>query len=254
VVCGAPTPQDGGMSNALDHSHPTSTSTWSLRVGRWIAVATALLTVITFALAITAIPDAGPHCAKDCVEYPFTSQRIVDQFPGDYLWMVPAMLLMLAFVALFAAVHEHAPAARRLASLVGLIVAALASGVLLIDYFVQVTVLQPSLQKEQLDGWSMLTQYNPNGVFIALEELGYILMAIALACLAFVFDRHTRIDRALRWTFTLALAVMVVAFAIVSARHGIDRQDLFEVPAISIAWLETLVGSILLAVRFRRDA
>ena len=76
-------------------------------------------------------------------------------------------------VALVAAVHEWAPAERRVSSLLGLCLVVVAAAVLLIDYFVQATVLQPSLVKGQLDGWALLTQYNPNGVFIALEELGY---------------------------------------------------------------------------------
>jgi hypothetical protein len=224
------------------------------RAAWWLGLATAALTVITFAFAITAIPNAGPHCTSDCSRYPFTDESIAQQFPGDYYWMVPAMLLMLVFIALVATVHELAPLAQRLWSRIGLVGAALASGVLLVDYFVQITVLQPSLEKGYLDGWSMLTQYNPNGVFIALEELGYLLVVLALACLVPVFAERTRIDRALRWTFLLALAASVVAFAVVSAQHGIDRQDRFEVPVISIAWLAMLVGGVLVALRGRRDA
>jgi hypothetical protein len=71
------------------------------RFGFWIALVTSVLTVITFALALTAIPNDVP--------YPFTSDVIVEQWPGDYLWMYPAMLLMLLFVALVASVHEYAP-------------------------------------------------------------------------------------------------------------------------------------------------
>jgi hypothetical protein len=44
-------------------------------VGFWIALATAALTVVTFALAMTALPDDVP--------YVFTSQVIADQWPGD---------------------------------------------------------------------------------------------------------------------------------------------------------------------------
>jgi hypothetical protein len=79
------------------------------RFGFSIAVATVGLTVLTFALALTAIPNDVP--------YPFTSEEIADQWPGDYLWMYPAMLLMLLFVALVAAIHEYAPPARKLFTL-----------------------------------------------------------------------------------------------------------------------------------------
>src|SRR5215207_2961810 len=86
------------------------------RFGFWIALVTSVLTVITFALALTAIPNDVP--------YPFTSDVIVEQWPGDYLWMY-----------LVASVHEYALPARKVYSLLGLCVAIVAAGVLLIDYF-----------------------------------------------------------------------------------------------------------------------
>ena len=137
------------------------------------------VTVVTFPLALMAGPDDTP--------YPFTSDVIAAQWPGDYLWMYPAMLLMLVFVVVLAAVHEYAPADRKIFSLVSVCLASIAAAVLLITYFIQVKVMQPSLEMGQLDGWPMLTMYNPNGVFIALEELGYLLMSLALAVLAPVF-------------------------------------------------------------------
>ena len=84
--------------------------------------------------------------------------------------MYPAMLLMLLFVVFVACVHEHAPPARNIFSLVALCLAVIAAAVLLVNYFVQVTVMPPSLEKGQVDGFAMLTMYNPDGVFIALEE------------------------------------------------------------------------------------
>jgi hypothetical protein len=165
--------------------------------------------------------------------------------------MYPAMLLMLLFVALVASVHEYAPA-RKVYSLLGLCVAIVAAAVLLIDYFIQVTVMQPSLEKGQLDGWAMLTQYNPNGVFIALEELGYLLMSLVFLCLAPVFVQKDRLERAIRWLLALSFAATVVALIVVSASRGIDRGDLFEIIVISIVWLTLIVAGPLLAVVFRR--
>ena len=131
------------------------------------------------------------------------------------------MLLMLLFVALVAAIHEYAPPAREIYSLLGLCVAVIAAAVLLIDYYIQVTVLQPSLEKGQLDGWAMLTQYNPNGVFIALEEIGYLLMSLVLLCLAPVFGRKDRIERALRWLFTVSFAQPILSL---DRRLGVQRH------------------------------
>ena len=125
--------------------------------------------------------------------------------------MYPAMLLMLLFVAFTAAVHEYAPPTRKFFSRLGLCLASVAAAVLLIDYFIQVTVMQPSLEKGQLDGWAMWTQYNPNGVFIALEELGYLPMSAALACVAPVFTQRNKVERTIRWLFVLSLVTVVCA-------------------------------------------
>ena len=215
-------------------------------VGSSIALTTAGVTVVTFALALTALPNDVP--------YPFASDVIADQWPGDYLWMFPAMLLVLLFVALVASVHEYAPPPRKIFSRFGLCLAILAASVLLIDYFIQVTVMQPSLDKNQLDGWAILTQYNPNGVFIALEELGYLLMSLALACLAPIFEQRNKIERTIRWLFVLSFATVLAALIAVSAANGIDRGDHFEISVISIVWLTLIIAGPLIAVVLRRAA
>jgi ammonia channel protein AmtB len=114
--------------------------------------------------------------------------------------------------------------------------------------------MQPSLQKGQLDGWAMLTQYNPNGVFIALEELGYLLMSMALLCLAPVFSGSSRRERILRWLFVLSFATAVAALVVVSILRGIDRGDIFEIAVICTVWLTLIVSTPLMALTFRPDA
>jgi hypothetical protein len=215
------------------------------RSGFVIAVLVASLTTITFALAMTALPNKVP--------YPFTTPVIEEQWPGDYLWMYPAMVLMLLFVALVAAVHVWAPPATKRFSLVGLCLAVVAAAVLLIDYYVQTRVLQVSLEKGQLDGWAMLTQYNPDGVFIALEELGYLLMSFVFLCLGSAFGAKNGTERALRWLLRGSFALTVLALVSVSAAKGIDRGDTFEIIVISVVWLTLIAAASLMAVVFRRD-
>jgi len=224
------------------------------RFGFWAALATPILTIVTFGFAITAIPNSGRGCQTDCATYPFAGDLVASQFPGDYLWMLPAMALMLLFVALIAAVHQFAPASRQMFSMVGLCLAVVAATVLLIDYFIQFTVMQPSLEKGQLEGWALFTQYNPNGVFLALEELGFLLMSIVFLAIAPVFDGATRVDRALRWILVGSFVATVVALVAVSVSFGLDRQDTFEIAVISIVWLTLLLAGPLMAVMFRRPA
>ena len=214
------------------------------RFGFWTAITTAVLTIITFALAITALPNK--------VEYPFTSEEIIAQWPGDYYWMFPAMVLMVLFVALTAAVHELAGADRAVFSRLALGLAVIASAVLLIDYYVQAAVMQVNLEKGQLDGWPILTQYNPNGLFIALEELGYILMCLVFLCLVPVFTERTGVDRGICWLFLASFATMAVSFVLVSVGMGMDRADVFEIIVISITWLTLVAAGPLLAFRFHR--
>ena len=215
------------------------------RFGFWIAIATSATTVLTFVLALTALPDKVP--------YPFTSDIIADQWPGDYFWMFPAMVLMVLFVALVAVLHVHAAPERNVFSLLALGLAVIAAAVLLIDYYIQVTVMQLSLEKGQLDGWAMLTQYNPNGVFLALEELGYLLMSLVFLSLVPIFVRGSGVARAIRWLFLISFALTILSLIVVSVVLGIDRSDVFEIAVISIVWLTLIGAGPLLAVMFRRD-
>lgn len=101
------------------------------RFGFIVALCTAGLTVVTFALALTALPNDVP--------YPFTGDVIAEQWPGDYLWMPPAMLLMLMFLAFVATLHRYASPARDIFSLLALCIAVVAAAVLLMNYFIQAT-------------------------------------------------------------------------------------------------------------------
>jgi hypothetical protein len=223
---------------------PTRRDASGFRFGFWIALATSGTTVVTFALALTALPDKVP--------YPFTSEVIARQWPGDYYWMFPAMLLMLVFVALLAAVHESAAPEGRLYSRLAFGVGAIAASVLLIDYYIQATVMPISLEKGQLEGWAMLTQYNPNGAFIALEELGYLLMSVVFLCLVPVFRGGSHAERGVRWLFLLSFGSAVLSLVVVSAVRGIDRADVFEIAIITIVWLTLIVGGLLLSRIYRR--
>ena len=47
--------------------------------------------------------------------------------------------------------------------------------------------MQPSILLGETEGFALLTQYNPHGVFIALEDLGYFLMGMAFVFLGALF-------------------------------------------------------------------
>jgi hypothetical protein len=111
----------------------TSTATAN-RVGLYSAILTALMTAVTFGLAITALPNAGAGCQVDCVEYPYLDT--LSEFPGDYLWMPQAMILLVLYVVLVSSIHAQAAPRKKVYAQIGFSFALLSAGVLLGDYFV----------------------------------------------------------------------------------------------------------------------
>jgi hypothetical protein len=154
----------------------------SNRVGLYLAILTAVMTAVTFGLAITAIPNSGAGCRVDCVEYPYLDT--LSEFPRDYLWMPSAMVLVVLYVVLVSSIHVHASQQKKVYGQIGLSFALIAAGVLLGDYFVQLSVVPISLMNGRPEGIALLTQYNPYGTFIVLEELGYLLMGLSFVFLA----------------------------------------------------------------------
>jgi len=68
--------------------------------------------------------------------------------------------------------------------MIGLSFAIVSVVLLLSDYYIQIAVIKPSLINGETEGIAILSQYNPHGIFIALEEIGYITMILALFSIA----------------------------------------------------------------------
>ncbi|TAK01297.1 MAG: hypothetical protein EPO36_06000 [Chloroflexota bacterium] len=220
------------------------------RTGFWAAILTVIVTA-TFAVAGISTPArSGPFCGPTtwaCIPVPYTD---VAQFiPGDYLWLIPGLLLVPVFVVLAAAIHAYAPESRRIFSSIGLAFATAFAVVIGADYFVQLTVVIPSLQAGETDGLSLLTQYNPHGLFIAGEALGYLAMSLALLFAAPVFAGG-RVERAIRWLFVGGFVLAVAALV----WFWIVGGDLiaFEVSVLSINWIVLIAAGVLLSLVFRR--
>jgi hypothetical protein len=219
-------------------------------VGFYSAVLTTLLTLVTFVIAILTPPLGGPYCAGGCYSYPYSD--IAERFPRDYLWMYPAMLLTLAYYVLMVSIHYFAPSDRKLFSHIGLSFALISTATFIIDYFLQVSVIQPSLVLGETDGIALLSQFNAHGIFIVLEEIGFFMMSLSMICMAPVFVGKTRTETAIRWLFSTCFVLTSVAFILYSVFYGIQREYRFEVAAISINWLTLIVSGILLSIVFRR--
>ena len=155
-------------------------------------------------------------------------------------------------MVLVSSIHAYASPQKKVYAQIGLSFALIAAGVLLGDYFVQFSVVPISLMKEQTEGIALLTQYNPYGVFIVLEELGYLLMSLSFLFLAPVFADGGRLASAVRWVFVGGFVLTVVFLAAISAIYGLERMDRFEIAAISVDWLVLVINGVLLGFLFRR--
>jgi hypothetical protein len=221
------------------------------RFGFWTAVFMSAITLATFAAAIATPPRSGPFCTlSSCVTAPYTD--VAAFFPRDYLWMYPALLLAAVFVVFMACIHHYAASDKKLFSLIGLSFAIIAAALIMIDYFIQLTVMQPSLLKGETDGLSLLSQYNPHGIFIALEALGYIMMSVAFLFAAAVFAGRDWVERTLRWLFVAGFVLAVGSFVVLSLVYGHDLEYRFEVLVISIDYIVLIVSAILVSLVFKR--
>lgn len=223
----------------------------SNQVGLYSSVLTALLTIVTFGFAITAIPISGANCREGCIEYPYLNT--VSQYPKDYRWMIPAIILMLLYVVWMVSIHAYAAQSRKIFAQIGLSFAIMSALILISDYFIQFSVVPISLMNGETEGITLLTQYNAHGIFIVLEELGYLLMSLSFVFIAPVFSNNNRLENSVRWVFLIGFILAFLALAIFSGMYGLDRQDRFEVTIISIDWLVLIVNGILLSRIFKKQ-
>ncbi|MDY0295751.1 MAG: hypothetical protein RB296_00330 [Acidobacteriota bacterium] len=219
-------------------------------MGFYAALLTAILGVVTFGLAMTAVPDSGAFCPGDCFTWPYLDT--LSEYPGDYLWMPAAILFLLAFAVFMTVLHGAAEAGRKMFSRAGPAFGLMAVLILVMNYFVQFTVVPASLMNGQTGGISLLTQYNPHGIFIALEELGYLLLALAFAFFAPAVPGRNRIAKTMRRVFALGAVLSFLSLAVILVVYGHDRLDRFEVAVITIIWLALIINTVLATLLWRR--
>jgi len=219
-------------------------------LGFWIALATAIVAVISFALAVTTAPISGPFCQSGCVTYPYAN--VAAYVPHDYIWMYPGILLTPLFLILMACIHYYSADDKKIFSLIGLSFAVMCAAAITMDYFIQLSVIQPSLLKGETEGLALFSQYNPHGIFIALEDLGYLLMSLAFLCVGVIFAGARKLERAIRCVFIGSAVLSIATFILLSLIYGQNLEYRFEVAVITINWLTLIVGGVLLGVLFWR--
>jgi hypothetical protein len=167
--------------------------------------------------------------------------------------MPSAMMLVVVYVILVVCIRAYAAQNKKMCSQIGLSFALIAAGILLSDYYIQFSVVPISLVNQETDGIALLTQYNAHGIFIVLEELGYLLMSLSFVFLAPVFANIGRLGSAVRWFFIAGFILTMVFLAVISINYGQAREDRFEIAVISIDWLVSVINGVLLSLLFRRQ-
>ena len=214
------------------------------RLGFWLPVLTALMAVVSLAMAVTTPPRSGPYCQGGCVGYPYTD--VAAFVPRDYLWMYPALVLTLLTVVLVAWIHYRLASRRGLLSPVAVAFTTMGAAVLVVDYATQLSFIQPALDLGETEGLSPWSQYNPHGIFIALENVGYALINIAFILVGLAMTgMPSRLWRAAGWVFVAggALTLTLLVFYSVYYRARLDYR--FEVAAIGITWLVLIAAPLL---------
>ena len=222
----------------------------TLKFGIYSSLSLTILTVITFGFAMTAIPPSGPYCPDNCMSYPFPD--ILSYYPRDYYWMYLAVFQLFAYIIFVVTNHYIAPLEKKLYSFISIAFALISTTVLLIAYFTQFAVIPISVMKGETDGIALLTQYNGHGIFIALEELGYIAMSISFLFLAPVFSFKSRIEKSISIILIIQFVLTLFSFVFYAIKFGIDRSYRFEVATISINWILIIVIGILTSLYLKK--
>jgi hypothetical protein len=238
---------DAGRQAVATAGPESTLSAIVCRLGLWAAILTVVLSATALTIGFVTPARGGPFCPSDCLAYPYVDAGSF--FPGDYIWIVPAFLLVPTFVVLMACIDAYAAKGRKLFGRLGLSFALVYAPIVAIDYFIQFTVVAPSLRSGQTEGLSLFTMYNPHGLFVALESLGYLAMAVAFLFAAPVFEGG-RVERSIRWIFVAGF-VLAVGMFLGLYFAGSDIVG-FEVAVLSIDWIVLIVTGVLLAVVFRR--
>lgn len=223
----------------------------NLIFSKYNALVLSILTIITFSIAMASPPIAGAYCRKDCIEYPYFD--IIDRFPRDYYWMFPAILLTMTYMVWTYTLHARADLSRKLFSNISIGFAISASVILILNYFVQINVIQASLLNGEKEAIPLWTQYNENGLFIAFEEIGYLFMSIGFLFSAFSFSKAIKQERRIQIILILSCVLSLISLLYICISFGHLKGYLFEVVIISINWLTLIICGFLSMRLFKKE-
>ena len=221
------------------------------RTGKWVSLCTSVMVLISFSFAILTTPKSGPNCTSSCVSYPYTD--IAKFFPFDYIWMTLMSIAILIYLLLFTVIHYNTSSSKKIFSQFAMNFAILTSLTLVLNYLVQILVIQASVKNNEYEGMVLLTQYNPHGIFIALEVIGYLFMAISFAFLVPAIEGKTKEEKWIRITLILSTVFSFIALFVFYGIYGINTGDRFEVAVILFTWSALIIIGFLFYSYFKKQ-
>jgi len=211
-----------------------------IKLGFWSAAFTAVLAALFIFLGLfgSSYTESNP--------YPYIGSFIKTI---DYMLFYPAFLLAPVFIVLLSCIYQYTHPARKIFSFIALLFGLIYAAIIIPDYFILWNVDLPSIISGQTANLSLISLYNPHGIFIALESLAYIMMSVSFLFLAPVF-RGGRIEKALKWIFIIGFILVMGSFAFTS----LMKYDIvvFEVGVITINVTVLIATGILMSILFRR--
>lgn len=214
-----------------------------IKIGFWAAAFTAILAAafITMGMFGSSSWDSFPGM----VNYVWTFIKTI-----DYALFIPGFLLAPVFVVLMACIYYYTTYEKKIYGLIGLAFALIYASVITTDYFVLWTVTLPSTIRGETVGLSLLSMYNPHGLFVSLESIAYFMMSIALLSIAPVFEGG-KLERALKWIFIIGFILAIGSLAGIFLM-GYDIV-IFEIAIIAIYCPVLIISGVLLSIMFRRS-
>lgn len=171
------------------------------RLGSWSALLAAA-TFILFTFCFVAVLLTPPLFVwTNFADYTASARQHQSIFKS--LAQLAMLLFAPLYVIMINSIHETAPAARKVATRLGLAFGLMFAVLVGGFYFVQLSAVRLSVIKDQLAGLEQIVQANPSGALSALNMLGWTLFfGLSSLFLASAFSGN-RLATIIRWLFVI---------------------------------------------------
>jgi hypothetical protein len=155
------------------------------KVGYWSAITLAALVILI---------DIGMIAST--LLFPMTSLNSIEAYAASFnslqmLPFIPSLILGPVFVVWMLAIHQFAPAEKKLQSQSAVAFSIISAAVLSFHYYLQLSFVQQGLVNKQLEGLWQFVAPNPYSLFWTFAALGYGFMGIALMFAVPLFKERT---------------------------------------------------------------